>query len=320
MVNKNNKKLKSRADVPKTEILVQPQFKFLLGYPLFFFLLFSCASSPSVPKPEAFYEGRSGFSLVAEGAAIYLTAEVKSARPILDSLVLGGMTGAEIKKFLDMSEVITAAVFHIPGERHFYAAASGKFPVGGGLFFSASKDWEKKTSAAGMPYWYSERSLLAISLNQKYAYLSDADPFVPPPGARPPEALSALQKDAVLSGWMNNPASAINRLIAVFEVPIEIPAERLLFAVYKADAKNQYTAALRFETPTAAQAAGLVRIITMAKLGMALADFAERKEIEALAKAFFSQNPRQDGNALIITTGAMDGKDLALLFNSISIY
>ena len=295
--------------------------KFSIAGWLLVFLLFSCASSPSVPKPEAFYEGRSGFSLVAEGAAIYLTAEVKSSRPILDSLELGGMTGAEIKKFLDMSDVITAAVFHIPGERHFYAAASGSFPsASGGLFFSASKDWEKKLSASGMPYWYSQRSLLAISLNPKYAYLSDSDPFVPPPGAGAPEALSALQKNAVLSGWMNNPAAAINRLIAVFEVPVEIPAQRLLFAVYKADAENQYTAALRFETPAAAQAAGLVRIITMAKLGLALADFAGRKDLEALAKAFFSQNPRQDGNALIITTGAMDGKDLALLFNSISIY
>ena len=337
MVNKNNKKLKPKADVPKTEVLVQPQFKFLFGFPLLFFLLFSCASSPSVPKPEAFYKGRSGFSLMEEGAALYLTADVQSVRPILDALVLGGMTGSEIKNFLDMSDVLIAAVFMVPGKRHFYAAASGAFPSArGGLFFSASKDWEKKISETGMPYWYSSRSQLSVSLNAKAAYLSDADPFVPLPGASIPEALPALQKNAVLSGWMNNPSQTVNKIIADFEVPIEIPADRLVFAVYpvieenadgkkaagkgKAASDSQYTAALRFETPTSTQAAGLVMIFAMAKLGIARADFSDRKEMETLAKAFFSQNPRQDGNALVLDTGIMNGKDLALLFNSISIY
>jgi len=303
MVNQNRKKLNA-------------VFVFL---PLSF-LLFSCASSPSAPKPETFYKGRSGFSLMAEGASFYLTADVQSSRPILDSLVLGDMTGAEIKDFLDMSDSLTAAIFQIPGERHFYAAASGKFPsTTGGIFFSVSKDWEKMLSASGMPYWYSSRSKLAVSLGAKMAYFSDADPFVAPPGAAAPDALPAMQKDSVLSGWMNNAAQAISHLVAAFQVPIEIPAERLLFAIYKVE-DDEYTAALRFETPTATQAAGLVMIFAMARLGIAQADFSSRRELETLARALFSQNPKQDGNALILTTGTMNGKDLALLFNSISVY
>jgi len=288
-----------------------------------FFLLASCASAP---KPEAFYKGRSGFDLMPEGAPFYLMAEVQPVRPILDSLVLGGMSGTEIKDFLDMSDELTLAVFQKPGERHFYAAAAGKFPsVSGGLFFSASKDWEKKTSASGMPYWYSARSMLSVSINSRAAYLSDTDPFVRPPGARIPEALPVMQKGSVLSGWMNEPSPAINKLIAAFGIPVEIPADRFLFAVYKessgkATEETHYNATLRFETPTSTQAAALVRIFAMARMGIALADFSEHKEMETLAKAFFSGNPTQDGNALVLKTGTMSGKDLALLFNTISVY
>ena len=297
-----------------------------------FLLTASCAS---VPKAETFYRDRSGFSLMPEGAPLYLMAEVQEVRPILDELVLGGLSGAEIKKFLDMSNHVTLAVYQNPGERHFYAAAMGKFPSGGGgLFFSASKDWEKKVSASGLPYWYSERSWLSVSLGAKEAYLSDVDPFVSPPGAKIPEALPAMQKDSVLSGWMNNPAQAIKKLAAAFEIPIEIPAERFLFVIYpadestsgggskknRADENSLYSATLRFETPAAAQAAGLVMIFSLARLGMANADFGDHKKMETLARAFFSNSPRQDGNALILKTGVMSGKDLALLFNTISVY
>jgi len=269
---------------------------------------------------------------MAEGADLYISAEVASVRPILDSLALGGMTGAELKDFLDMSNVLTAAVFPSAGGRHFYAAASGNFPSGrGGLFFSASKDWETKLSASGMPYWYSDRSRLSISLSSKDAYLSDTDPFVPPPGAQVPEALPALQKGAVLSGWMNDPAPALKRIVSAFGVPIEIPANRIVFAVYpaetdtaskksnKADEAAQYSAVLRFETPSAAQANALVRIFTLARIGLAFADFSQNKDMEMLVKAFFSENPKADGSALILATGVMKGSDLALLFNMMSV-
>jgi len=303
-----------------------------------FSLLASCASKPSVPKPEAFYAGRGGFALMAEGADLYISAEVQSVRPILDSLELGGMTGAEVKDFLDMSDVLTAAVFYFTKERHFYAAASGNFPsTRGGMFFSASKDWETKKSASGMPYWYSQRSRLSVSLGAKNAYLSDGDPFVPPPGAQIPEALVALQKGAVLYGWLSNPAQALNRIIAAFGVPIEIPANLILFAVYpsepaantaksaaskksgKVDENTEYSAVLRFETFSPSQANALVRIFTMARIGLAFADFSQNKDVEMLVKAFFSENPQADGSALILTTGVMRGADLALLFNMMSL-
>ena len=60
-----------------------------------------------------------------------------------------------------------------------------------------------------------------------------------------------------------------------------------------------------------------MRIFTLAKIGLALADFGEHRDRETLVRAFFAQNPRQDGNAMVLTTGVMNGRDLALLFNTI---
>jgi hypothetical protein len=323
MVCQNSKELNgacSKNRVMKSPPNVTVYFRALLKeVPLLLsvLLLFACAS---VPGPEKFYEGRSGFALMAEGAELYITAKVQSVRPILDSLALGGMSGEELKDFLDFSDVLTAAFFPPTNVWHFYAAASGNFPSArGGIYFGASKSWERKLSASQMPYWYAPQSRLSVSLNSRAAYLSDTDPFVPPPGAQVPEALPALQRGAVLSGWMNNPARAFDNVAAAFPVPVTIPARRMLFAVYP-EPSGRYSAVLHLETPSPAQAAALARVFALAKLALAAADFKGNHELEILAKAFFSQTPRAEGNAVILNTGAMEGKHLALLFNAFSVY
>ncbi|MDR0599151.1 MAG: hypothetical protein LBG84_03590 [Treponema sp.] len=259
-----------------------------------------------------------------QGADLYISAEVKKARPILEGLSLGGVSGAGLGDFLDMTSTLTAAVFREEGRAggrpRFYAAAAGKFPSArGGLFFGASRDWEKRVSAGGIGYWYSEKSGLAVFLGAKSAYLSHGDPFAPPPGAESPAALEELRKGAVLSGWLDNPAPAFKRIAAAFGIPLEIPARRLLFGVYPGKGED-YTAALTLETPSPIQAAALVRIFDLARRNIAGADFSSRPDLEALARALFAGVPRQEGAALILKTGTVSGRDLALLFNTISVY
>jgi hypothetical protein len=306
VVYQDNKKLKSK------ELKSAAAFSVLTV-----FLLFACAS---VPKPEKFYEGRSGFALMAEGAELYITAQVQSVRPILDSLNLGGMSGEELKDFFDKTKVLTVAFFPATEAWRFFAAASGNFPSArGGIYFGASKNWEKRLSASGMPYWYSPQSRLSVSLYSGMAYLSDDDPFVPPPGAQVPAALPLLQKGAVLSGWMNNPARVFDNMAGSFTIPLVIPAKRMIFAVYP-EPSGQYSAVLHLETPSPAQAAALARLFALVKLGLSAVDFKGDGGLEILVKAFFSQNPKTEGNALLLNTGVMEGKDLALLFNAISVH
>lgn len=299
-------------------------------------LLAACASSP---KPETFYADRGdSFALMAPGADIYLTADVAAARPILDRLSLGG--GGEISQFLDMTGSITAALYG-SGPRRFLAAARGKYPSArGGMFFSASKDWVKAKSESGIPYWHSDKSALSVYLNASRAYVSDGDPFVAAPGAESPAGLAELKPGAVLSGWMDRPGPPLNRIIAALGVPLQIPADRLVFGVYRAETEEEaaggsaggesaegdtglYRAALRLETQSASQAAALTRIFTMAKRASAFIDFSAMEsgaDLASLAGIFFSNVPEQNGGALTLTTGIMNGRDIALLFNTLSVY
>jgi hypothetical protein len=272
---------------------------------------------------------------MAPGADIYLTADVAAARPILDRLSLGGLEGGEISRFLDMTNSLTAALYG-SGSRRFLAAANGKYPSArGGIFFSASKDWTKAKSASGIEYWHSGKSALSVYLGPSAAYVSDADPFVSAPGAESPAGLEDIGTGAVLYGWMEKPDASLDRIIAAVGLPIRIPADRLLFGVYPAEtpesppsgekksAENDgsYRIALRLETPGETQAAALVRIFTMARRAMAFVDFsAMESDVAILAGIFLSGVPEQNGSALTLETGLMSGRDIALLFNTLSLY
>jgi hypothetical protein len=298
------------------------------------------AACASAPKPEQFYADRAdSFALMESGADIYFTADVPAARPILDKLSLGNMGGGELSDFLDMTSSITAALYG-GGSRRFLAAAKGKYPsVRGGIFFSASRDWTKKKSLTQIEYWRSDKSNLSVYLNASSLFVSDADPFVPAPGAESPPALADIRAGAALSGWMNEPGGALNAIISALGVPLRIPAERLIFGVYRADAAAHapaqggkpaddnavYTAVLRLETADKNQAAALARIFSLAKLAMALIDFSSLEQTQganlaSMAKIFLANNPSLDGSALLLKTGTMKGGELALLFNTLSVY
>jgi hypothetical protein len=306
-------------------------------------LFVACASSP---KPETFYADRGdSFALMAPGADIYLNADADAARPILDRLSLGGFGSGEISQFLDMTNSITAALYS-SGPRRFLAAASGRYPSGrSGIFFSTSKDWVKAKSVSGITYWHSDKSALSVYLNASRAYVSDADPFVSAPGAESPAALTDLREKAALSGWMDRPGTALNRIIAALGIPLQIPADRLVFGVYRAetigdsggvpDPQNStgaksagndtgsYRAVLRLETQSETQAAALARIFAMAQIASAFVDFSAMEfgtDMASLAGVFLFNVPEKDGSALILKTGVMNGRDIALLFNTLSVY
>ncbi|MDR0402739.1 MAG: hypothetical protein LBH35_04020 [Treponema sp.] len=335
MVYKNSEKL-SR---PRLAAYSAPQL--LRGRGAVFLLCAAFAACASFPKPETFYADRKdNFALMAPGAVIYFDADVGAARSILERLSLGEFGGGEISQFLGMTDSITAALY-ASGPRRFLAAASGRYPSGrGGVFFSTSKDWVRAKSASGIQYWHSEKSALSVYLGASRAYVSDADPFAAAPGAESPAVLADIKADAVLSGWMDSPGAALDRIIAALGVPLRIPADRLVFGVYRAEAdrvsgevrgsagaeaaeNESYRAVLRLETQSGTQAAALARIFTMAKLASAFIDFSTMEsgaDLASLAGIFLSNVPEQDGSALILKTEIMGGRDIALLFNTLSLY
>jgi hypothetical protein len=284
---------------------------------LFVFFALSCAS---LPTPETYYADRSDpFSLTESGAELYLAARLPASRSIVEGLAFGTASVSQLGDFLDRGDLIVAALYPEHADRRFIGAASGSFPgARGGLYLRGSKDWKKAVSAAGIEYWRSDAANLSLHLSARRLFFSDGDPFVKAPGARSPAALAKLAEGAALYGWLENSSGPLEKIILSLGVELGIPSEKLLFAVYETG--TAYTAVLRLETPGNSQALALTRIFGLASLGMAGTDFSQYREFESVVKALFGGSCGQDGAAVIIKTGALSGGELALLFNTLSLY
>ncbi|MDR2768730.1 MAG: hypothetical protein LBB82_10445 [Treponema sp.] len=302
---------------------LRPKGLALCSRALFAFLFVFFFSCKSVPTPEKFYAGRTDpFTVTAEGAELYFAALLPAARPLIEKMTLGSISGAAAGDFIDHAGMIIAAVYPEHSPRRFIGAAQGKFPSArGGIYMSGSRDWEKAVSASGIEYWRSGASNLSLYLGARRVFFSDGDPFAPPPGAVSPAALDGLKRNAVLYGWLENAGESLDKIIASLGVPLSVPAQKLLFAVYPAGSEEDaYRAVLRLETPGVSQAMALTRILGMAAAGLAGADLSAYREFESVARALFGGSFEQSGDAVIITTMTLRSGELALLFTTLTLY
>jgi hypothetical protein len=298
----------------------------------FTLLLSSCATSPGVIAPVSGPAGE--FALLDGGGQAYFLADVPAARPILDRAEFGGVSGSQARDLLDLTRVAAIGVYAasipapgsalLPAERRFHIAAWGAYPssrAGFGMAFSPH--WKKVKSPAGQKYWQSQREGLALYLNSRFALLSNIDPFTrSPEPVSPPDSLASLRPGAALAGWVRDPAIPLNSFMDRLGIPIQIPAEQLVFAVYpvpepasvEPPAEARFTAALRLETPSAAQARGLASMFnTVRNFASRAAETAEG--LTALALVLLAAPPEPDGNALILRTGPLTASQIAALFN-----
>ncbi|MDR2021615.1 MAG: hypothetical protein LBQ14_12710 [Treponema sp.] len=275
----------------------------------------SCASGP---KAQAPYIEEDEFAPLAPGGLIYLSIDVPRARPLLEKISLGGLASIQNREALDRTESAAAALYPEGSGRRFLAAARGRYPGSrAGASFAFSRDWKRVRSGAGF-YWRSEKNKLSIAMTNDRVYISDGPPLIPAPGTKSPGGLEELRRDAVMAGWIDDAATPINLFIQSLALPLQVPAERLLFGIYAAE-DEKYSAVLNIATPSASQARALVSIFSMARLFLVNSDI-EPGGPAALAFIFFANNPVQEGTNLIIRTGTMDGDGIALLLNMFSLY
>jgi hypothetical protein len=184
--------------------------------------------------------------------------------------------------------------------------------------------WEKRTSDRGLKYWYSGREGLSILLEPRYALVSDGELFAPPGQVTVPDAFWELREGSALAGWLEDAAVPINRFLGQLEIPIQVPADRLIFAVFPVEGQKPvrtYNALLRLETPSVSHAKALASMVAMIRL------FTSRPEAEggtgsvpALIAALFASPPVQEDAALILKTAALDAEAVALLFTMFSVH
>ncbi|GHT65331.1 hypothetical protein FACS1894110_06950 [Spirochaetia bacterium] len=253
-------------------------------------------------------------------------ADVDEARPILNRIGLGGISGGQAVEILDRTRYAALAVYPAASGRNVQAVAWGKYPsAGAGFFFTFSKDWKKRKSTTGKSYWYSDQDGLSVALNAGQAFVAmgvNPDPFAALPGKAGPEGFTQFRQGAALTLWLENPAAPLDRFLNDLNIPLQIPAEQLLIGLYpvlsaESDSAS-YEARLRIKTPSPSQARALVILFSMARLASGAAD--TERGGAALLPILFAYPPVQDGQFLNIRTAPMDSDEIALLFDLFSVY
>jgi hypothetical protein len=282
--------------------------------------LASCATNPKTPPVN---EG-GDFAALAPGGMAYFFIDVPRSRPLLEFISLGGFSGKDADEFLDKTDSAVVAAYPPESGRSFLVAARGKYPSGRlSLSFAFSSAWKKIPSAAGSSYWRSNRNGLSVFLNSRRALVSDGDPLVPAPGTEAPVVFEALRRDAFLAGWTDDGGASINRFLMLLEIPLQIPAERILFGIFDApegESGKDYEAFLRIETPSVSHAKGLLAVFSLTRIFMAGLTPVDEEDPLTLAAALFAHVPTQEDAALIIRTGSLKPQGIALLFTMLSLY
>jgi hypothetical protein len=319
--------------------------RYLLLFIFLGILFLSCATAPKVSVPdevEGMADVRELYMLPAGGRA-YVWIDTAEARPLLDVLSIGGLSGKDMARILDSTESAVAAVFPEGGERRFFLAATGSFPVfAANVSMTFSRDWKKLKSPNGSSYWYSKGDGIALALGSNLALVSNIDPFAAFTSETPPPGFAEFRRDYALAGWLPNPSETVDSVIASMGVPLQIPAEDLFFGASRlspntaaadgnlADVNPTDTElwepVFKIRTASASQARSLLVLFSVARLFVQRGLIAQgggsssSMSPQEAAALLFANTPEQEEDFLILRTASLDAERIALLFQMFSIY
>ncbi|HCC37096.1 MAG TPA: hypothetical protein DEQ14_05515 [Treponema sp.] len=294
---------------------------------LLFLLAVSCRTLPEISGP--FSAGETAIPL-EPGAIAYILADVKNARPILNFLPIRELNENQAGQILDRTQSAVVAVYPRESGRRFQLAAWGDFPTGqAGIALGLSKEWKKARSQAGYSYWYSQAGGLSLAINAKQAHVAAVSAGVPPdpishsPPVQFPADFIAASAGSIISCWLENPGTTVNRLFEAMGLPLQLPAERMYITIFPnenpaQDSGLRYRAAIKIEASGESQAKALETLFSMARVFSSQAP--ETNGVVSLAAVLFANAPVRDGKYLELQTAPLTEKDIALLFSFFSIY
>jgi len=289
--------------------LVTPHSSLIVICSLLFTLLISCQSTPRVP--EAFMEDAKNAPLNT-GGTVYIFANVKAARPIIELLPIEELKDSQTKQMLDKTNYFAGAIYPPSSGRRFQIAAWGNYPSSqAGFALSVNRNWKQYRSDSGQSYWHSEENQLSILINSKQAYIvsslnsSPVDPSAAMPGIEIPEGFNAFRQDAPISFWVENPITSIQRVLVESGLPIQFPVQQFFINLFTAEG-GKYEAAIRFRLENNSQARGMVSILNLAGA------FASN---DPLVKILLTNPAVQDGRYVGIKTSPLTESEIVNIFN-----
>ncbi|GHV88913.1 hypothetical protein AGMMS50267_12730 [Spirochaetia bacterium] len=193
----------------------------------------SCASAPQ--RGVDYTDASREFGVLDGGALAYFFVDVPAARPILDQVSLGGTSGKQAAQILDRTKTAVGAIYPAESGRRYLLSAQGRYPrSGANLALGMNASWKKQRSGGGLKYWHSDGYGISLRIEPRHALVSDGELFAPPGRVTVPEAFWEMREGAVMAGWLGDAAALINQLLAGMEIPVQVPADNLIFAVFPA--------------------------------------------------------------------------------------
>jgi len=236
------------------------------NYPLITsFLLLLFISCNTMPKSLNINLETADILPFESGAFAYIFADAKKARSIINILPIEELKDKQVKQMLDMTHFFAAAIFPPTDKRLYQIAAQGRYPRSNAeLAMSLNKGWQKRRSAGGSDYWFSNGTSVLLTASHAYAAVSqngDAiDPFIPQPGVQIPEQFNEFRHGSPLSCWIVNPLALLNRMLA--GIPIQ-SIKGFYFKLLPApEKKYEVTIRLQFENPSHARGLAAILLLT----------------------------------------------------------
>ncbi|MCL2721919.1 MAG: hypothetical protein FWD47_11355 [Treponema sp.] len=277
---------------------------FSCGSWLIIFLI-SCQSLPKVP--DAFLENAKYVPLNS-GASVYIFADVKRARPILDIMPLEELNDDMARQVLNRTDYLVAALFPQESGQRFQLAAWGKYPSKmAGMAMGMDRNWQSIRTQTKQSYWHSGVNRLSIAMSSKHAFAVSSltsepvNPITSAPGMEIPEGFNSFRHNSPLSFWIENPGPVIAR--ALTNVGFRFPVQQFFINLYEVD--ENYEAVIRLQFSNATYARGTAAILSLA------GNFSPD---DPMAKLFLSNPPVQNGNILDINS-SLDEAELIHLLN-----
>jgi hypothetical protein len=279
------------------------------------------------------------------GASVYVLADVKRARSILEVLPIAELKDRQTVELLDKTDFLAAAIFPQGGSLanaqensltsesdgdesslksglRFQIAAWGNYPsFAAGVALNVNKNWKKHRAAAGYSYWHSPASGLSIAITAKQAFAAAAsgDPREPvaSTGVAPPKGFgefsrlasieaASIEVRAPLSCWLENPGPVFTQTLNAAGVPLRFPVQQLFINLYHDASSDQYEALIRMYFENASQARGMAAVLNLAATFSAGAS-------NPLIALFTANPPVPTDNYLDIKTASMNAQELAVL-------
>jgi hypothetical protein len=203
--------------------------------------LVSCQTTPHIP--DILLE-EAQFAPLESGGSVYVFANARQARPIIDLLPIEELNDRQARQILERTDFFTAALFPPASGRRFQLAARGNYPSTRGFFaLNTNRHWKRQRFAGGS-YWYSEANRLSLMMTSTQVFITSfynnipAEP-VTVPGTRIPEGFHEFRRGYPFSCWLENPAPIFARILSDAGLPIRFPVQQLFFNLKKTGMKQK---------------------------------------------------------------------------------